>query len=70
MRKLLTIAAAGLLALAFAAPASAHPAVPEQSLCVINANAALGGHTAYGNVVDASGVASHVLYFKSPHACA
>ena len=70
MRKLLSIVAASLLALALAAPVSAHPAVPPQSLCVINANAAHGGHTAYANVVDASGVAAHVLYFKSPHACA
>lgn len=70
MRKLLSLAAAGLLALAVAGPASAHPAVPPQSLCVINVNAADGIHTAALTTPAGDGVSGHVLYYKSPHACA
>jgi hypothetical protein len=70
VRKLLSLAAAGLLALAIAGPVSAHPAVPAQSLCVINANAANGIHTAYfQGGAGSNAVSSHVLYYKSPHAC-
>jgi hypothetical protein len=66
MRRLLPLIAALALSLAMAVPAMAHPAVPSQSVCVINANAVTGGHTAAGNV---SGVAAHVLFVKSPHFC-
>jgi len=70
VRKLFSIAAAGLLLLAVAAPVSAHPAVPDQSLCVINGNAANGIHTAYfSGAAGGNAVSSHVLYYKSPHAC-
>lgn len=52
---------------AFAAPAR-HPAVPEQSLQKISPNAANGMHTAWFNVVEAEGVASHVFLMRfSPH---
>jgi hypothetical protein len=44
----------------------AHPVVPPQSVCVIPGPAAFGGHMAFSKV---SGVAAHVLFFKSPHAC-
>ena len=67
MRRLLAIAAGLALALAMAVPALDHPAVPEQSVCVLPANAAGGIHTAAGNV---GGVAAHVLFVKSPHFCA
>lgn len=66
MRRFLTLVAGFVLALAMAAPAMAHPAVPEQSTCVMNANAANGAHTAAANV---DGVAAHVLFVKSPHFC-
>jgi hypothetical protein len=66
MRRLLPLIAALALSLAMAVPAMAHPVVPPQSVCVINASAVTGGHTAAGNV---SGVAAHVLFVKSPHFC-
>jgi hypothetical protein len=67
MRRVLTALLSSVaLVLALAVPAMAHPAVPPQSVCVIPAAAATGGHTAAGNV---SGVAAHVLFVKSPHYC-
>jgi hypothetical protein len=46
----------------------AHPKVPEQSLHNVSANAAKGLHTAWGNIEDADGVASHVFLMRhSPH---
>jgi hypothetical protein len=67
MRRILSLVAALALSLAMAAPALAHPNVPEQSVCVLPAAAAHGIHTAAGNV---GGVAAHVLFVKSPHFCA
>lgn len=67
MRRTLTALLSSVaLVLVLAVPAMAHPAVPEQSVCVIPAAAAHGAHTAYGNV---SGIAAHVLFVKSPHYC-
>lgn len=46
----------------------AHPKVPPQSLNKVNENAAHGMHTAWGNVQNAKGVASHVFLMRhSPH---
>ena len=66
MRRMMAVVIGAVLAVVMAAPAMAHPAVPEQSVCVMNANAVKGAHTAAGNV---SGVAAHVLFVKSPHFC-
>lgn len=66
MRRLMALVIGAVLAALMAVPAMAHPAVPEQSVCVMNANAVNGAHTAAGNV---SGVAAHVLFVKSPHFC-
>jgi hypothetical protein len=67
MRKLIALVTGALLTLILTVPAMAHPVVPEQSVCVINANAVTGGHTAAGHI---DGVAAHVLFVKSPHYCA
>jgi hypothetical protein len=69
MRRLVTLVVGVALAFAMAIPAMAHPRVPEQSICVMNVNAADGVHKAAANVENASGVAAHVLFYKSPHAC-
>lgn len=46
----------------------AHPKVPDQSLGNVSENAAKGLHTAWGNIQDAEGVASHVFLMRhSPH---
>jgi hypothetical protein len=66
MRRLVTLVVGVALAFAMAVPAMAHPRVPEQSICVMNINAADGVHRAAANV---DGVAAHVLFYKSPHAC-
>ena len=66
VRRFVTLVVGVVLALAMAAPAMAHPRVPEQSVCVMNANAAGGVHKAAANV---DGVAAHVLFVKSPHFC-
>jgi hypothetical protein len=65
-RSLTAILASAALVLVLAVPAMAHPVVPPQSVCVIPGPAAFGGHMAFSKV---SGVAAHVLFFKSPHAC-
>jgi hypothetical protein len=67
MRRFIAIVAGAFLALILTVPAMAHPKVPEQSVCVMNAHAINGAHTAAGNV---DGVAAHVLFVKSPHYCA
>ena len=46
----------------------AHPKVPEQSLGNVSENAAKGLHTAWGNIMEDDGVASHVFLMRhSPH---
>ena len=66
MKKLIIIALIMALAVLFILPASllAHPVVPPQSVGNVNANAAMGMHTAYGNV---TGIAAHV--FEARLAC-
>lgn len=66
MRSLMALVGGVILTVIMAAPAAAHPRVPDQSVCVINANAVNGGHTAASKV---KGVAAHVLWVKSPHFC-
>ncbi|WP_280768045.1 hypothetical protein [Salipaludibacillus daqingensis] len=74
MKKLLLGLVMVAVLVGFASPAladghSKHPAVPEQSIGNVNANAANGMHTAWFNVSEKSnGVAAHVFMQRhSPH---
>jgi len=68
MKKLLVVFLIGILMFTFSISAFAHPNVPEQSLQNISSNAANGMHTAWGNIQNANGLASHVFQFRfSPH---
>ena len=74
MKKLISSLLVVVMMLALSVPAFAsghgqrHPQVPEQSLQNISRNAANGMHTAWGNIQDANGIASHVFTFRfSPH---
>lgn len=68
MKKALSILIIALVMFFSTVSVFAHPSVPEQSLSKVSENAAKGLHTAWGNVYEAKGVASHVFMFRlSPH---
>ena len=67
MKKALVILIVVVLLMVIAAPAFAHPPVPEQSKNLAPAQAAGGLHKACGNT---SGIANHVLLYRvgpGPH---
>ncbi len=66
-KSLLILAIAFVFSLSISV-ASAHPAVPEQSIGKVNPNAALGMHTAYANLPD-NGVARHVFLKRFVPGC-
>ncbi len=70
MKKLAILLLVVVIVMVLAAPAFAHPAVPEQSLGRVSINAAPGMGTAYhgaGNLEGKGGIAAHVFEgrFKS-----
>jgi uncharacterized GH25 family protein len=68
MKKALSILIIALVMFFSTVSVFAHPEVPTQSLNKVSEKAAMGLHTAWGNVQDADGVAAHVFMFRlSPH---
>ena len=68
MKKTFIILLVVIMLIVLASVSFAHPAVPEQSLQRVDASAANGMHTAWGNIQSSNGVASHVFLMRhSPH---